>query len=256
MTARGRAYVALILACLVCLLVSANNGVAQDSAPAQDRLTLSEIVGKLTEMNAERALALQRYTSQRTYQLDYIGFPSNMHSEMVVDMKYSAPSTMEFTVVSQTGPKWMINLVLKKILETEQESIEATNRANVQITEQNYNFKMADSHDTLDGCSYVMDVEPKVASKFLFRGRIWVDDKDFAVCRIEAEPAKNPSFWIKKTEIHHSFLKVGDFWLPAENKSISHVRLDGHATLTIKYGDYQIQAARELAMTTPKPGPN
>lgn len=258
MTLRGRAYVALILACLVCLLAPINNGVAQDSAaaPVQDRLTLSEVVGKLTEMNAERALALQRYSSRRTYQLDYAGFPSSMHAEMVVDMSYSAPATMEFTVVSQSGPKWMINLVLKKILETEQESIGAANRASVQITEQNYKFKMADTQDVTDGCSYVLDVEPKVTNKFLFRGRIWVDDKDFAVCRIEAEPAKNPSFWIKKTDIHHTFLKVGDFWLPAENRSVSRVRLDGHATLTIKYGDYQIQAARELAMTTPKPGPN
>jgi hypothetical protein len=258
MTFRGRAYAALIPVCLACLLLSVNSGAAQDSAPAptQDRLTLPEVVEKLTEMNAERALALQRYSSQRTYQLDYVGFPSSMHSEMVVDMRYSAPATMEFTVVSQTGPKWMINLVLKKILETEQESIGSANRASVQITEQNYNFKMADSQDTTDGCSYVLDVEPKVPNKFLFRGRIWVDDKDFAVCRIEAEPAKNPSFWIKKTEIHHSFLKVGDFWLPAENKSVSRVRLDGHATLTIKYGDYQIQAARELAMTTPRPGSN
>jgi hypothetical protein len=258
MTLRGRAYVAIILACLVFLLLPVNNGVAQDSAaaPVQDRLTLPAVVEKLTEMNAERALALQRYSSRRTYQLDYAGFPSSMHAAMVVDMSYSAPATMEFTVVSQSGPKWMINLVIKKIMETEQESIEAKNRASVQITGQNYNFKMADSRDAMDGCSYIMDVEPKVTNKFLFRGRIWVDDKDFAVCRIEAEPAKNPSFWIKKTEIHHSFLKVGDFWLPAENKSVSHVRLDGHATLTIKYADYQIQAAHELAMTTPKPGPN
>ena len=41
------------------------------------------------------------------------------------------------------------------------------------------------------------------------------------MCRIEAEPAKNPSFWIKKTDIHHEYVKVGDFWLPADNKSVS-----------------------------------
>ena len=251
MTIRRHTYGALILACLVCLLLSANTGFAQGSVigPGPRRLTLSEVVGRLTEKNAERAEALERYRGRRTYQLDYKGIPSNMHAEMVVDMSYSAPATEEFTVVSQSGPKWMVNLVLKRLMETEQESIDDKNRESVQITSQNYNFTMFESEDTVDGCSYVLGVQPKIPNKFLFRGRIWVDDKDFAVCRIEAEPAKNPSFWIKKTEIHHSFMKVGDFWLPAENKSVSHLRLDGLATLTIKYEDYEIEAAHALKMT-------
>jgi len=80
-----------------------------------------------------------------------------------------------------------------------------------------------------------------------------VNDKDFAVCRIEAEPAKNPSFWIKKTDIHHSFMKVGDFWLPAENTSISHIRFDGRATLTIKYGGYEIESAHALNLHSAQP---
>ena len=42
---------------------------------------------------------------------------------------------------------------------------------------------------------YVMRVEPLRETKFLYRGTIWIDSQDFAVTRIEAEPAKNPSFW-------------------------------------------------------------
>jgi hypothetical protein len=172
-----------------------------------------------------------------------------MHAQMVVDMTYTAPATEEYKVVSQSGPKWMINLVIKRLMETEQESIEPKIRPSTQVSGQNYNFTMLAPEDAGDGCTYVLGVEPKTPNKFLFRGRIWVDDKDFAVCRIEAEPAKNPSFWIKKTQIHHSFVKVGDFWFPAENKSVSNIRLDGHATLTIKYGDYEIQASHALVIT-------
>ena len=172
----------------------ASNGLAQDRAPGQgdERLTASQVVGKLMEMNTERAAALKSYRSRRSYQLDYIGFPKNMHAEMVVDMSYSAPATEEYTVVSQSGPKWMINLVLKRLLETEQESIEDKNRASAQITSGNYDFTMLESPDTGDGCTYALGVRPKVPNKFLFRGRIWVDDKDFAVCRIEAEPVRTP----------------------------------------------------------------
>ena len=180
----------------------------------------------MTERNAQRAADLAGYRSRRTYQLEYKGFPRGMQAELIVDLKYQAPNREEFNVVSETGPKWMVNMVLKRILETEQESISDKNRASVQITGENYNFAFADSKATGDTCSYILEAEPKSPTKFLFRGKVWVDDRDFAICRIEAEPAKNPSFWIKKTEIHHAFQHVGEFWLPQENVSVSHVRFD------------------------------
>jgi len=136
------------------------------------------------------------------------------------------------------------------LLEAERESLKSENRERVEITGENYDFTLLETQDTGDGCSYVLDVQPKIVNKFLFRGKVWVDAKDFAICRIEAEPAKNPSFWIKKTKIHHSFVKVGGFWLPAENRSVSEIRLDGRATLTIKYEGYEIQAGPVLNATT------
>ena len=221
------------------------------AAPA--RLSLTEVVEKLTEMNTVRAAALTGYRSRRTYDIDYKGIPSIMHAEMVVDLKYSAPSTEEFKVVSQSGSKWMVDLILKRLLETERESHQDKNRDSVQITGKNYEFTMLGSQPVPDGCSYMLGVEPKVPTKFLFRGKIWVNDKDFAVCKIEAEPAKNPSFWIKKTDIHHAFMKVGEFWLPAENTSVSHVRFDGRATLTIKYGNYEIESTHALNIPLSSP---
>src|SRR5208337_4670944 len=94
-TIRKRKFAAGILMFLGCLLLSASAGFAQDTAKgsATGRLTLSEVVDRLTERNAERAATLTGYRSQRSYQIDYKGIPSAMHAEMVVDLKYSAPST-------------------------------------------------------------------------------------------------------------------------------------------------------------------
>ena len=226
---------------LAAILITPYRGVAQesghDAAPAH--LSLAEIVNNMTLRNAERANALRHYQGTREYQVVYKGFYGNIHAEMVVTVTYDAPATEEFTVVSQSGSKWMINHVLKRLLKTEQESIEDQNRAGIQVTSANYDFTLLGTQESSDGCPYVLGVQPKVPTKFLFRGRIWVDAKDFAVCRIEAEPAKNPSFWIRKTEIHHSFMKLGGFWVPTENRSTSDIRLNGRATLTIKYEDYK-----------------
>ena len=67
-----------------------------------------------------------------------------------------------------------------------------------------------------------------------------MDAADFAVVKIDAEPAKNPSVWISRTEINFTNAKTGDFWLPEQNRSETKVRIGGTAVLTIVYGPYQV----------------
>jgi hypothetical protein len=220
-------------------------------AMVESRLSMQQVLGNLVERNAERQDALQKYQGRRFYSLDYKGFPASFHAEMVVDMTYEAPATRQFKIISQSGPEWLIDRVLKRLLEAEQEASTDENRARVALNSSNYDFSGFERVEAADNCSYQVSVEPKIPSKLLYRGRIWIDSKDFSVCRIEAEPAKNPSFWIKKTDIHHSYMKVGDFWLPAENESVSSIRVGGRAVLTIKYQDYEILAARSLKPIDP-----
>ncbi|HWX39233.1 MAG TPA: hypothetical protein VNY09_08310 [Candidatus Sulfotelmatobacter sp.] len=244
------------LTALLCFLavLSPARGQAQTAAPREviePRLNLPELLGKLVERNAERADALQKYQGERTYTLAYTGFPSSFHAEMVVDMTYDAPATKRFKIVSQSGSQWMIDRILKRLLDAEQEA--DADRERVALNSHNYDFSDLERQQAQDTCSYVVGVEPKTPSKLLYRGKIWVDSRDFAVCRIEAEPSKNPSFWIKKTDIHHSYVKIGDFWLPLENESVSMIRGGGRAVLTIKYQNYEILSARGLKGGDPGP---
>ena len=244
----------LIAASLLLILAGSKDARAQSSIPQdviEPGLNLTQVMDKLIEKNAERMDALQKYQNRRSYSLDYTGFPTSFHAEMVVDMVYDAPGTKQFKIISQSGPDWIIDRILKRLLEAEQEAQTEGNRERVALNASNYNFSGFEHEDATDNCSYVVAVEPKIPSKLLFRGRIWVDKKDFAVCRIEAEPSKNPSFWIKKTDIHHSYLKIGEFWLPSENRSVSVIRGGGRAVLTIKYQNYEILAARSLKGNDP-----
>jgi hypothetical protein len=232
------------------LLSWADSGQAQTvilQAGMTARPTLEQVVDTLIAKNAERALALQRYQSRRFYRLEYSGFPASLKAEMVVDVVYEVPGTKKFTIISQSGPKWMIDRIFKGLMQAEQEALK--NRERVALDRHNYEFKGMEFQDRGDGCSYVLTVQPKIPNKLLYRGRIWVNSKDFAVCRIEAEPAKNPSIWIKSTAIRHIYKKLGDFWFPSENESTSTMRVGGHAVLSIKYRDYEILAARPLRET-------
>jgi hypothetical protein len=197
-------------------------------------------------MNLYRAQALHSYQGSRTYRAEYHGFPGTRAAEMVVSVKYVS-GKKQFIVESSAGSGLIIDKVLKKLLEAEVEATDVERQRRSALTEDNYHFTLIGYESGSPDGTYVLRVEPRTEGKFLYRGRIWVDGQDFAVVRLEAEPAKNPSFWTKHTEIVQQYMKVGDFWLPARNHSISAIRLGGHAELTIEYKDYEITSASQVS---------
>lgn len=209
-------------------------------------LTADQVVQKLEENNQARALALHELHGSRLYRLQYRGFPGDKDAEMLVDLDYRCPDKKDFSIVSQTGSKFIIDRVFKKLLEGEQEAASEENRRRTALDTTNYDFFLSGYETTAGGARYVMAVTPKTKSKFLYRGKIWVDARDFAVTQIEAEPAKNPSFWIKKSVVRHTYTKIEDFWLPAENHTESWTRLGGRAVLSIEYKDYKVTNAAPL----------
>ena len=211
-------------------------------------MPLDRIVKNLQERNAQRAAALVEFVGTRVYRMQYHGFPGDRDAEMVVNVTYHSPNAKQFTIVSQKGSQFVIDHVFKKLLEGEQEAANEENRRRTALSTDNYDFSLAGYETSSDGSRYILDLLPKSKNKFLYRGKIWVDAKDFAVVRIEGAPEKNPSFWIKKTEVAHKYVKVNDFWLPAENRTESVIRLGGVAMLSIEYKDYRVTRA------TPLPG--
>jgi len=159
-----------------------------------------------------------------------------MSADMHVKAIYTLGSGKTFQVVDESGSHLLLNHVLKKLLETERDDSRQQKAA---LTPSNYEFEFQMKSSDSGRAVYVFAVKPKVKNKLLYRGRIWIDSEDYAVTRVEAQPAENPSFWIKKTDIHHVYAKSGDFWLPETNRSESKIRLGGHAVLTIDYGTYR-----------------
>jgi hypothetical protein len=204
----------------------------------QPSMTANEIVQRMTERNQERALSLQHFTSTRHYRLEYRGFPADKTASMEVEAEFDAPASRSFRVISQTGSKLLIDRVLKKLLEGESDATRHQHSTDLNLA--NYKFELKGTETDSTGRYYVLGVEPRIENKYLYRGRVWVDADDFALARIDAQPAVNPSFMIRKTEIHHLYTKVGDFWLPLENRTVSRIRLGGVATLSIDYGGYKL----------------
>jgi hypothetical protein len=212
-------------------------------------LTANEIVGHLLAENQAREMALRKFHGTRVYRVDYHGFFGTHWAEAVVNFDYASPDHRGFAVVSQTGSKFLFEHVIKGLLNGEEEAGSEENRRRTALTTGNYRFTLADDDGAQHESEYALTVVPKTQYKYLYRGEIWVDARDFAVTRIEAEPAKSPSFWVKRTEVHHTYEKVGNFWLPASDKSQSWIRMGGVAELSIEYKNYTITDATPVPAT-------
>jgi outer membrane lipoprotein-sorting protein len=207
-----------------------------DSDPAAVALPANDIVSRLLLRNAERTANLARFTSTRNYDVSYNGI-AHKQASMQVTASYDH-GHKTFSIVSESGSKLLLDHVLHKLLTSEQEA-DAT-RNQTALTPDNYDFSLVGSESKDGRNCYVLEVTPKRKNKYLYSGKVWVDAKDFAVTHVEAHPAVNPSFWISGTDIEHRYEKVGDFWLPQSNRSVTKVRIGGQAVLTINYGDYKL----------------
>lgn len=234
---------ALLLAVAFAFSVGMAWGQNADQLPPAS-LDESQIVLAMQQHNQAQADELKGYKAVRHYQVEYHGFAARIGAKMVVEVNFDAYSGKNFRVVSQSGSGALCDKVLKRAVESEREA--GKDKASTALNAQNYRFKLLGTEDVSGRPAYILQVEPLTSSSFLYRGRIWVDGADFAVVKMETEPAKNPSFWISKTLIHTASVKTGGFWLPQELRSETKVRIGGTATLTIDYGNYEIQP--ELAL--------
>ena len=208
--------------------------IAHGTSPAPP--TTAGIVDRMLRADAERHSALAGYTGMRRYHFD--NKRVNKLADMTVHVTCDATGAKTFEVVDESGSSVVRNRILRKMLEAEEESSKNAERNETRITPDNYDFKLIGA-EVLEGReSYVLEITPKNPSKFSIRGRIWVDSKDFAITRVEGQPAKNPSFWIRSVHVVQRYGRVGQFWFPVMNQSEAEARIFGATSVSIEYFDY------------------
>lgn len=217
-----------------------------ETQPGIALLNGNEIFSRLEKENILRTERLQSYSSLRRYAVFEKGKPSD--AEIKVRMDYLAPSTKKFKVLSQSGAGWIDRWVFHSLLRAEQDAAGRENRAMSAITPANYEVTLlGDEHQRGHEC-YILKLQPKRRDKYLIDGRIWVDKQDFAIVKLEGEPARSLSLWVTRAHLVREYQKIGEFWLPLKDATQVQIRLVGEYILQIDYEEYDVnQKAKQMA---------
>jgi len=200
-------------------------------------LTVSQILERMMQADHDRRAVLAGYSGIRHYR--FVNKKSNKQAEMAVRMSCDSDGVKTFEIVDESGSGFVRNHIIRKMIEAEEEASQKGERKESRIIPENYDFRLVGTEAFNGRDNYVLDINPKKPTKFSIRGRIWVDAEDFAIARVEGQPAKNPSFWIRHVEVQQRYGRSGRFWFPALNHSLAEARIFGATELVIEYSDYK-----------------
>jgi hypothetical protein len=230
---------------IVCTLFLSLTTLVLGQAADQPLSNADEVMARMYTQDGRREALSQGYSGYRRYTFDNDRL--HKHAELLATVKCEPDGSKHFIVVSEDGWKTANKKILRKMMESEEETSFPSTRPKSRLTPDNYSFTMVEV-ETVEGRStYVIDVKPKREDKYLFEGRIWVDGHDYALVRAEGKPAHNPSFWTRSIHFVHQYQKNGEFWFPTSTESITQARFVGKTDVNIQYFDYAPNTALNTA---------
>ncbi len=207
------------------------------AAQAGDPLPSAEdVVAKMMQFDAQRQSQLNGYTAVR----HYVAVNKSRRAEMLVRVDCASDGAKQFTVLSEEGSGSIRKHVFHKLLSEETEASRRGTRNSTRLIPANYDFQFVGQEKLETGPAYVLQVSPKTTNKYLVDGKIWVDATDYSIVRIEGQPARNPSFWVRSVHFVHTYEKVGPFWFASATHTKSEIRIFGSSELTIENSDYTL----------------
>lgn len=195
---------------------------------------MDAILARMAQARAKNQTLLKPYTVTRLYVL--VGKDeNNQKSEVTAEVRFVPPNVKTY-VIKQTEGGGLGERIVRRMLDGETEIVKDYGATDYTVA--NYDFAL-EREELLDGqrC-YVIALSPKRKDKTLLRGNLWVDAATFRVRRMEADPAKSPSWWLKDPHVIFTYGNVDGMWLQTASEFTASVRIFGRHTMTsrdVKY---------------------
>ena len=231
---------------------------ARSQAPMADSVTPSgdEIIARVEIENARRHALLKDYSIALQYTLQNSRFGKQAAAEVL--MRYRQIEGERYTVLTRSG-SGSLNSVIDKVLASETGASLPPESAHHQINGANYRVRFLGTELAAGRFCYVLELTPRMKSRFLIIGKAWVDAESYGMVRLEGQFAASTSLLIGAPTLSEQFVKVQGFWLPAHVRSVSSSLLLGPSEMNIFFSNYQLPGDLQVpgaaaAATVPFPG--
>jgi hypothetical protein len=211
----------------------------QTRALPADSAALSgdEILARLESENNRRHVLLTEYSGSRQYTLHNLRFGKQAATSVL--MNYRQLEGERYTVVTRSGSD-KLNGIIDRVLASEAGASVPPGNVRHQISSANYLVRQIGNEVMAGRNCYVLELTPRLKSRFLIIGKAWVDAGSFAVVRIEGQFAASVSILIGAPRITEEFVEVQGFWLPGHVRSVTSSFLLGPTELEIHFSNYQL----------------
>jgi hypothetical protein len=222
----------LHVASLLCLTSSL--AIAQSPHASPVNPDLQTIVSRMMQAQEQNKVSSRGITVKRDYQL--LDKESAQKARVIANVTYLPPDHRQYEVESSHGG--MGEKVLRDVLDHETEKKDARETARKEFSPDNYSFSLAGSENLGGRKCFVLEMNPRHDDKDLLRGRVWVDAENFNIHRVEGNPSKSPSWWIRDLHILMSFSEVDGMWLRTFTQAVANVRFKGKYEMVARDLEY------------------
>ena len=213
----------LVAVALAIAVAASLPATAQSSTPS-----LQQIVLRMAEARVQNQARLRPYVVTREYTL-FGKDKQRRRTDVTAKISFQPPGFKQYEIVQMEG-SGIGERIVQKMLDGETQIVKDYSATD--ISQNNYDFDLFGEDETLGMRCYRLYLTPKRDEKTLLRGTIWVDANSYLLRRMEAAPAKTPSWWLRDVELVFSYEDVEGMWLQTASEFTTNVRLFGRHTMT------------------------
>jgi hypothetical protein len=207
---------------------------AADSVPPSG----NEILARVENESSRRHILLKEYSGSRQYTMQNLRF--GKQAAVAVLVNYRQVEGKSYTVLTRSGSD-KLNGIIDQVLASEAGASLPPEDARHQISSANYRVRLLGTEVAQGRNCYVLELSPRMKSRFLIVGKAWIDGESYAVLRVEGQFAASASVLIGAPRMTEDFVEVSGFWLPGHVRSVTSSLLLGPTQLEILFSNYQVE---------------
>jgi hypothetical protein len=209
---------------------------------AQQPLDISTIVHGVDASVKNRIDHLAAYTVTEHYAVFRGKDETHPAAEMLVKTTYRKQQGKSYQIISQSGSTFWRNEVLATLLNNEKHMSLPGNVESALIDSANYEMTLdTTAREQLNGRDcLVLDINPRRTSQFLFKGKVWVDARDYSIVLLKGRASKSAFFLASAAEVTRQYEEVSGLPMATHAQATSVSSLLGQTVVKIDYTNYHV----------------